>query len=55
MINSKMNGIMVRIRVLIEDQEGKELTRLQSMNFSRWKSLDLMRPRSATAVAVLPN
>jgi predicted translin family RNA/ssDNA-binding protein len=32
MINSKMNGIMVRIRVLIEDQEGKELTRLQSMN-----------------------
>ena len=32
MINSKMNGIMVRIRVLIEDQEGKEVTRLQSMD-----------------------
>jgi hypothetical protein len=27
-----MDGMMVRIRVLIEDQEGKELTRLQSMD-----------------------
>ena len=31
MINSKMNGIMVRIRVLIEDEEGNQLTQLESM------------------------